>query len=46
MFLVPSKTLDADAYDAAINFLQEHEDLWTEWVPDDIAEKVKESIQS
>lgn len=25
-------------------FLKEHEDLWTSWVPDDIAEKVKEAL--
>jgi|SRR5690625_466075 len=36
---------NADAYEAAVNFLQENEDLWTEWVSDDIAEKVKASIQ-
>lgn len=36
---------DASAYEAAVNFLQNYEDLWTEWVPEDIAEKVKAAIQ-
>lgn len=35
---------EATPYDAAIKFLQENEDLWTEWVPKDISEKVKEAI--
>ena len=30
---------------AAIWFLQNHEDLWTSWVPDDVAEKVKEALE-
>lgn len=36
---------DASAYDAAVKFLQEEKDLWTDWVPTDVAEKVEESIQ-
>lgn len=36
---------DASTYDAAVKFLQDHEALWTEWVPEDIAEKVKDAIQ-
>lgn len=35
---------DADSDEAAINFLKTHEDLWTEWLPEDIVEKVKEKI--
>lgn len=30
--------------EAAINFLKVHEELWTEWLPEDIVEKVKEKI--
>lgn len=36
---------EADAHGAAVKFLEENEDIWTEWVPEDIAEKVKEGIQ-
>lgn len=36
---------DASAYDAAVKFLQEEEELWTNWVPEDIAEKVQKAIQ-
>ena len=35
---------DASSKDAAIYFLKEHEDLWTEWVPEDVAKKVKEAL--
>lgn len=35
---------DHTEHEAAINFLKKHEDLWTEWVPEDIAEKVKDAI--
>lgn len=35
----------ATAYDAAVKFLKEEEELWTNWVPKDIAEKVKKAIQ-
>lgn len=34
----------ATTEDAAKWFLQEHEDLWTKWVPEDIAAKVKEAL--
>lgn len=30
--------------DAAVEFLLEHEDVWTQWVPADIAEKVKDAL--
>lgn len=33
------------AYDAAVKFLKEEEELWTEWVPEDVVEKVKEEIE-
>lgn len=36
---------DADEEEAAMWWMKEHEDIWTSWVDDDIAEKVKESIQ-
>lgn len=35
---------DADADEAALWFLQEYEDVWTSWVPEDIAEKVKVAL--
>lgn len=34
----------ADNEEAAIWWMKEYEDVWTEWVPEDIAEKVKESL--
>ncbi|RPF50116.1 ABC transporter substrate-binding protein [Aquisalibacillus elongatus] len=36
---------DTEADEAAVWWMNEHEDLWTEWVPEDVAEKVKEGIQ-
>ncbi|WP_163971836.1 ABC transporter substrate-binding protein [Oceanobacillus halotolerans] len=36
---------EATPEDAALKFLKENEDLWTEWVPEDVAEKVKEGIK-
>lgn len=36
---------EASAKEAAVKFLQEEEDLWTSWVPEDIAEKVQKAIQ-
>jgi len=36
---------DCETMDAAIWFLQTREDVWTKWVPEDIAEKVKEAIK-
>jgi glycine betaine/proline transport system substrate-binding protein len=35
---------NAEADEAAKWFLQEYEDLWTEWLPEDIASKVKEAL--
>lgn len=35
---------DADEKAAAIWFLKEYEELWTQWVPEDVAEKVKASL--
>jgi len=36
---------DCETMDAAIWFLQTREDVWTKWVPEDIAEKIKEAIK-
>ncbi|MBO8171670.1 MAG: ABC transporter substrate-binding protein [Bacillaceae bacterium] len=36
---------EATVEQAAQWFLKEHEDLWTSWVPADVAEKVKSSMQ-
>ncbi|MFD1037608.1 ABC transporter substrate-binding protein [Virgibacillus byunsanensis] len=35
---------DASPDDAAIWWMNEHEDLWSGWVPDEVAEKVKDSM--
>ncbi len=35
---------DANATEAATWFLREYEDLWTQWLPEDIANKVKKSL--
>ena len=35
---------EVSAYDAAVKFLQEEEDLWMTWVPDDVANKVKAAL--
>lgn len=35
---------NADAGATAKWFLKEKEDIWTQWVPEDIAQKVKESL--
>ena len=35
---------DAEAEDAAVWFLTEYEDLWTDWVPEDVAERVQASL--
>ena len=34
----------ADTTAAAIYFLQEYESLWTQWVPSDVANKVKAAL--
>ena len=34
----------ADGADAAVEFLRKHEDIWTKWVPADVAAKVKASL--
>lgn len=36
---------EASTEEAALKFLKENEDLWTQWVPEDVAEKVKEAIK-
>ena len=35
---------ETDEEDAAMWFLKTREDIWAEWVPEDIAQKVKESL--
>ncbi|GEN45980.1 histidine ABC transporter substrate-binding protein [Alkalibacillus haloalkaliphilus] len=35
---------DATPRDAAIKFLQENEELWTNWVPEDVVEKVQSEL--
>lgn len=36
---------EAEADEAAKWFLKEHEDLWTKWVSEEVADKVKKAIQ-
>ncbi len=36
---------EVEARDAAEWFLREKEDIWTEWVPEDVANKVKEALE-
>lgn len=36
---------DADAEDAAEWWMEEYEDIWTAWVSEEVAEKVKESLK-
>ncbi|QHE51199.1 ABC transporter substrate-binding protein [Pontibacillus sp. HMF3514] len=38
------KENDASEEEAAKWWLKQHEDLWTEWVPEDVAKKVKDSL--
>lgn len=35
---------DVDHIEAALWWMKEYEAIWTEWVPEDVAEKVKESL--
>lgn len=35
----------ANEYEAALNFLKNHEDVWSQWVPEDVAEKVNDAIE-
>jgi glycine betaine/proline transport system substrate-binding protein len=34
----------ATAEDAAVNFLKTQESIWTQWVPSDVAERVRQSL--
>jgi glycine betaine/proline transport system substrate-binding protein len=36
---------DASAEEAAIWWMNEHEDIWTGWVPENVAEDVKDALQ-
>jgi glycine betaine/proline transport system substrate-binding protein len=42
--LVYMKENQADGADAAVEFLTKHEAVWTQWVPADVAAKVKSSL--
>ena len=42
--LVYMQENQADGADAAVEFLRSHEDVWTQWVPADIAAKVKADL--
>jgi glycine betaine/proline transport system substrate-binding protein len=35
---------DLDAEEAAVRFLEEYEETWTQWVDDDVAERVKAAL--
>jgi len=43
-FLAYMQETKASTTEAAIWFLKEYESLWTEWVPSDVAEKVKSAL--
>lgn len=36
---------EASAEEAAVWWMKKHEDLWSKWVPEDVAKKVKESLK-
>ncbi|UCZ53136.1 ABC transporter substrate-binding protein [Bacillus shivajii] len=36
---------DADQHEAARWFLEEHQDLWIDWVPEDVAERVLDALK-
>jgi glycine betaine/proline transport system substrate-binding protein len=36
---------EASAEEAALWFLENYEDLWTEWIPDEIAERVAQALE-
>lgn len=35
---------DADSEEAAVWFLEEYDDLWSEWVPEEVADRVRDSL--
>jgi glycine betaine/proline transport system substrate-binding protein len=37
---------DAEPSDAAVWFLQNNEDLWTDWVPEDVADRVRDALEN
>jgi glycine betaine/proline transport system substrate-binding protein len=42
--LVYMEDNQANGADAALEFLEKHEDVWTKWVSADVAAKVKKSL--
>ena len=42
--LVYMEENQATGPDAALEFLEKHEDIWSKWVSADVAEKVKKSL--
>ncbi|TVR75815.1 MAG: ABC transporter substrate-binding protein, partial [Sphaerobacteraceae bacterium] len=36
---------DVDHDEAALWFLEEYEDLWSDWVPEDVADRVRDALQ-
>ena len=42
--LVYMQENQAGGADAAVEFLQKHEDVWTKWVSSTVASKVKSSL--
>ena len=37
---------DAEPYEAALWFFSEYEDVWTDWVPEDVAERVQTALDN
>ena len=44
--LVEMEDSGSESMDAAIWFLNEHPEVWTEWVPDDVATRVKHALSA
>lgn len=45
-YMLENDSADVSAPKTANWWLSENEDIWTEWVPEEVAEKVKESIEN
>ncbi len=46
MILQTVENDDMDEYDVAIWFLLNYEDVWSQWVPEDVVEKVKAALEN
>ncbi len=46
MILQMVENEDWEEYDVAIWFLQNYEDVWSEWVPEDVAQRVNDALEN